>query len=264
MFNKLYFGNFYVNIKDKKDLLSIIKKNFKQPKSDCLVFYYLNSASYYHQFSDRNFYKLYKKADYCYLNSFYLGLIFKILYAQEIEKLNAEDFIYKLFSFCQNNKKKVFLLGSDKEGIKKALTIIQKNYPTLLIAGHHGYFNNKQDVINKINEFHPDWLIVGLGSGNQERWISDSKNYFKQVKVIITVGNFIDILGQKRRLLPKLFKRLQIEWLYRIYKEPGRMGKRYFFGGITVSFIFFKTLLKKLFNFTHVKIFKVKTRGGDS
>lgn len=219
-----------VNIRNRQELIAHAIAPIKKKGALPSVFFYLNSGTYYYKRRSAEFLRAMKRADYIYLNSYYLGLILSFFGRGGYEKINAEDFFNLLISKCREKKLRVFLLGAKPSTLKKAVSGIKKAYPGVNLGGFEGYFKNNGSAIRKINDFKPDILIVGLGSGYQEPWIDRNLNKFKRVRSIVTVGNFIDILGQDRRLTPRLLRKLEMEWLYRLMSEPGRLWKRYFFG----------------------------------
>ncbi|MFA6532840.1 MAG: WecB/TagA/CpsF family glycosyltransferase [Patescibacteria group bacterium] len=245
-----YLGDFFVNIKDKNDLINKINLSLIKTKNQPLLFFYLNSGSYYYLSSRSNYKKSMLKADYCYLNSFYIKRLFDKL-GFTLEKINAEDFINDLFYLSQKKNKKIFLLGSETAVLEKAITNVKSMYKTLLIGGQDGFFKENNQPIKIINNFSPDILIVGLGSGYQETWIVENLSKFKKIKTIITVGNFIDVLGGERKIIPNWVKKAQLEWLYRLVKEPKRLWKRYLIGGFVSFYFFIRSLrLKRPQNYT--------------
>ena len=225
-----------VRINNKKDFLEKVEEKLK--KRVQTTYFYANAGSFFY-LKANDFLKALNSATNIYLNSNYLGFLIKLLSGKKIQKLNAEDFLYDLLLVCERLNKRIFLLGSDNIGVQNAVKNIKLKYKNLAISGHHGYFSSDKDVFKTINKFKPDLILVGLGLGNQELWVFKNSEQFKK-SVVITVGNFIDILGRRKKLPPSIFKKLNLEWLYRLCKEPSRLWKRYLLGAgvMAVSFLF--------------------------
>ena len=69
-------------------------------------------------------------------------------------------------------------------------------------------------IWNKIPE--NSVLFVGLGTPKQEIWVSDNINTIRQKKLlIISVGGYFDFLSGKFHRAPYLFRKLNLEWLWR-------------------------------------------------
>lgn len=225
--------HFFVNLFSKEDMLGKINSYFSKKQTSSMICFYLNSGSLYYCYSSKEFYQAFKSANVYHSNSFLLTNLLKYLKGQNFQKLNAEDFVYDLLKKCEIYQKKVFLLGSkdNQHGIRGAVQHIQALYPKLKVNGYHGYFKSSKKTLDSINKFKSDILLVGLGAGKQEIWISQNKKQLKSVKIIIAIGNFIGVMGGERRAVPILLKKLNLEWLYRLASEPGRVWKRYIFGG---------------------------------
>ena len=96
-----------------------------------------------------------------------------------------------------------------------------------IVGKQHGYFNKNEEekIIKDINMKKPKVLLVGLGMKKQEEWILRNKSKLK-VPVMIGVGGSLDVLAGVKRRAPKLFRAIGLEWLYRLLKEPWRVGRQ--------------------------------------
>ncbi len=139
-----------------------------------------------------------------------------------------------LFDYCDRHNFSVFLLGSKPQHLEFALKKQKAKYTNIEFAGHHGYFD-KEDfrenhaVIEEINRFKPDILIVGMGMPLQEIWIQ--QNYEKiNASVIIPCGAVIDRLAGLVPNCPLWISNIGLEWVYRLIREPRRLATRYLLG----------------------------------
>ncbi len=245
--HEVYRRKLFVNIKNKEQFLKLIEKKLTNKQSKKVdIYFYIYIGSIYFTFIDHAFLEALKSATYVHLDGFPTGWVIKTLFGRKVTGFNASDHLRDLFSLCQKQKKRIFLLGSDTNNISKAIGKIRKEYPYLNVSGYHGYFTQDYQAINSINKFKPDFLVLGLGLGKQEKWINQNYQNLKTVKVALTVGNFIDILGNKTKLPPEITKKLKLRWLYRLLKEPGRLWKRYFLGVVFLSILVLYTILAKL------------------
>ncbi|WP_240739365.1 WecB/TagA/CpsF family glycosyltransferase [Marinitoga lauensis] len=130
-----------------------------------------------------------------------------------------------MLKICEWQEHKIFLLGS-KPGIsEKAKEHLEKKFPKINIVGtHHGYFENPDKIIGKINSSGAEILFVGMGVPKQEEFIY--KNMHKlNVKMAMGVGGSIDVISGKIPRAPKVFQIFGLEWLYRMLREPKRFKK---------------------------------------
>lgn len=239
---KYYLGNFFINVYNQQDLLEKIKEAVLSKKKT--TFGYLHAASYFYHKS-----KIFREAltsfNYIYLNSFYIGGMLKLIHKKEVKKINAEDFFYDTCSLADKSGWKIMLLGSDKNTNNKAIEKLQKKYKKANLFSHKGYFKNDREVVDFINEKAPNIIFCGLGTGYQEKWIYKNLKKIENSCVVINIGNFIDVLGGKIFLPPPLIKKLELEWFYRLIKEPKRLFGRYVYGGSTAASFFIKQIRPK-------------------
>lgn len=96
-----------------------------------------------------------------------------------------------------------------------------------------------QRIVTRINESGATVLAIGVGAPKQEKWIAKYRNQLKNVKVFLAIGATIDFEAGEKKRSPQWMSDLGIEWLYRLFSEPGRMWKRY----LVEDFPFFWLLL---------------------
>jgi len=135
------------------------------------------------------------------------------------------DFAEALFQKMAHSGGAVFLLGSKPGIAEEAGKKLEDKYRGLRIAGAtDGYFTDDEPVIEKINASRPDLLLVCLGSPKQELWMA--KNIERlDVKLCAGLGGSLDVFAGKVKRAPVLFRKMGVEWLYRLIKEPRRIKR---------------------------------------
>lgn len=127
---------------------------------------------------------------------------------------------------------RVFYLGSRPGVAERGAAILQETYPRLQMETAHGYFDatrNSLDnarVIEQINEFRPDVLMVGMGMPRQEHWIRENFDQL-DANVILPCGACIDYVAGVIPTPPRWLGQLGGEWLFRLGSEPRRLWRRY-------------------------------------
>lgn len=152
----------------------------------------------------------------------------KMLGYNQIDKtITGIEFVKKLLEDCNKYKKSIFLFGAKKEVIDALVNRIKKEYICIEIVGvEDGYVEDKQAVFDIIKQKNPDVTLVALGIPNQEILIYNNLKDFDK-GIFVGVGGSFDVLSGTKKRAPKIFIKLNLEWLYRITKEPKRM-KRFF------------------------------------
>ena len=135
------------------------------------------------------------------------------------------DFAAALFEKMALLGGSIFLLGA-KPGIAEAAgRNLESTYPGLVIAGAaDGYFSDDDMVIAKINSAQPDVLLVCLGSPKQEVWMAENLERLN-VKLCAGLGGSLDVFSGRVKRAPVFFRKLGLEWLYRLFREPRRIGR---------------------------------------
>ena len=154
----------------------------------------------------------------------------KILGTPLKEKVAGIDFGRDVIKICAESGSSLFLLGGKPGVAESAAKNLTGDFPSLEIAGvHDGYFKKSGDesdaVIEKINSSGADALFVCLGSPAQETWVYENKKNLAGVKLICCLGGSIDVYAGEAKRAPKFFIKTNTEWLYRLIKEPKRLGR---------------------------------------
>jgi N-acetylglucosaminyldiphosphoundecaprenol N-acetyl-beta-D-mannosaminyltransferase len=76
-------------------------------------------------------------------------------------------------------------------------------------------------MIERVNAFAPDVLLVALGAPRQDVWIAQNLSRLR-THVAIGVGGTFDIISGRLVRCPALLGRIGLEWAYRLAQEPWR------------------------------------------
>lgn len=143
------------------------------------------------------------------------------------ERITGVDISKHLLEVGNQMHKSVYLYGAKQEVLEALVARIGTEFPNLTILGaKDGYNNNDDDVFKDIVDKKPDNVLVALGIPRQELLIN---KYYNQMKkgIFVGVGGSFDVLSGTKKRAPKLFIKFNLEWLYRISKEPKRFGRFY-------------------------------------
>lgn len=143
------------------------------------------------------------------------------------ERITGVDLVDKLLEESNNNCYSIYLFGSKEDVISKMAKKIEEKYPNIKLLGYtNGYVENKDEIMTNISKLKPDIVIVALGIPHQEKLIYKHLSKFKK-GIFIGVGGSLDVLSGSKKRAPKLFIKLNLEWLYRIIREPKRLKRFY-------------------------------------
>ena len=151
------------------------------------------------------------------------------------ERITGIDIAEYLLKLANENKYSIYLFGAKEEVINTLIAKIKKEYPNINILGYsNGYVKDRDIVMQDVLKKKPDICMVALGIPYQEKIIA---KYFSKAKkgIFIGVGGSFDVLSGTKKRAPKIFIKLNLEWLYRIVTEPSRLKR---FWNSNVKFMF--------------------------
>ena len=132
----------------------------------------------------------------------------------------------------------LFLLGGGEGAAAEAASTLQQQNPGLRIAGTAAPMvrtagpglaaaaEDDEALLQIINESGADILLVGLGNPKQELWFNRNRSGLRTPVSIGVGGTFEFVTGRVSRA-PKRWQQLNLEWLFRLSQDPGRLWKRY-------------------------------------
>lgn len=151
------------------------------------------------------------------------------------ERITGIDTANKLLELGNKLKKSVYFFGSKQEVIDDLLKVVKEKYPNLRVVGHqNGYVDDRNKVMENMIKKEPDIVLVALGIPDQEKIIYKHLDRFKK-GIFVGVGGSFDVISGHKKRAPKIFIKLNLEWLYRILKEPSRLKRFY---NSNIKFIF--------------------------
>lgn len=141
------------------------------------------------------------------------------------QKVAGIEFAQELLPVLQETGMRLFLLGSKPGVAEQAAERILEKYPALCICGTaDGYFKDDAEAVEKVNAAKADVLYVCLGAPKQELFMSRHLDDLN-VRMMIGLGGTLDGIAGIVKRAPSWMIRLQLEWLYRLLKEPRRIGR---------------------------------------
>lgn len=166
------------------------------------------------------------------------------------ERCAAPDIMGMMFEeSVRKGKTHFFYGGKDDNVLLKLRKNLEKNYPGIRIVGMYSppfrTLTEEEDMMicNEINNLHPDFLWVGIGAPKQEMWMWKHQEKIHGT-VMLGVGAGFDFFAGTLDKAPEWMEKASLEWLYRLWKEPKRLWKRYILGGIKFIFYSIETRIK--------------------
>lgn len=144
------------------------------------------------------------------------------------ERVTGVELIDRLCARAANEGVRVFLFGGAPGIADRAAQELQRRYPGLQIAGtRSGYFAAEESaaIANEIRASGAQLLFAGMGFPKQEFWLAE---YLRETGcgAGIGVGGSFDVISGNVQRAPERWRKLGLEWLYRLVKEPHRWRRQ--------------------------------------
>lgn len=135
------------------------------------------------------------------------------------------DFAAALCDWIAQNGKKLFLLGAKPGVAEQAARNLEQAHPGLTVCGtHDGYFKENAPVVEAVRAAGADVVFVCLGAPKQENWMI-ACGPETGASFLIGLGGSLDVFAGTVKRAPEIWQKLGLEWMYRLLKQPSRIGR---------------------------------------
>ncbi len=152
--------------------------------------------------------------------------------SQPIERVCGPDFLPAFCAATADRGYRHFFYGGAEGVAEDVIAALKKANPSLRVAGSYTppfrplTVEEDAAVVKMINDSKPDFVWVCLGCPKQERWIVEHRESIRAT-ALLAVGMAFDTVAGRKKRAPEMVQRLGIEWLHRLFQEPGRLWRRY-------------------------------------
>ena len=247
--HRFFFGKVRISAINMESALELIDKKIREKKSAYICVINLNAAI-----------PAQKNETFCNIqNESYLTLpdgmplvwYAKLAGFRHVDRITGPDLLIKLLKLSSKKRYSHYFYGDTEETLSKMTKIISKKYSGAKIVGTFSPpFRTLSDdeikeSVKKINELHPSFLWVAMGTPKQEyiikRMMPDIEN-----TVVIGVGAaFRFIIGEYKHP-PKIMQQCGLEGVFwRFMKEPFGEAKWYLFTAFKYGMLLVNMLIKK-------------------
>ncbi len=142
------------------------------------------------------------------------------------KRITGIDLMNEICMTSVNYNSKIFLYGAKPEVAEDTKKQLEKKYIGINIVGVCDGYISEEKAIENIKKVNPDILFIGLGSPKQEKFILNNKSKLKSVKILMPVGGSFDVISNNLKRAPKWIIKINLEWLYRLIKQPKRIFRQ--------------------------------------
>lgn len=150
---------------------------------------------------------------------------------KKMHRVTGPDFMGEIFRISVCKGYRHYFYGSTEQTLCRLEKKLKENYPGICIAGMYSppfaplSYEENCAIEKQINKAHPDFIWVGLGAPKQEFWMGEHQG--KLNGLMVGVGAGFDYYAGNISRAPEWMQKLNLEWIYRLLQEPGRLFKRY-------------------------------------
>jgi len=146
-------------------------------------------------------------------------------------RVRGVDTIFGFFERLNKKDRKftVYFLGAKPGVAEEAKRRMEEKYPCMEVVGfHHGFFaensDDEREILTNINKLQPDILLVCVGMPRAEIWANKHREI--NARLTLCLGGTLDIMGGNVKLAPPFLRKIGLEWLYRLCKQPSRFWRQ--------------------------------------
>lgn len=141
------------------------------------------------------------------------------------ERVPGIEFAADMLACLNKTGGRLYLLGAKPGVAEEAGQRILSQYPNITLCGvQDGYFKDEEAVLLKVAAARPDLLFVCLGAPKQEKWMVRWGRH-TGARLAVGLGGALDVFAGTVERAPESWRRLGLEWAYRLKKEPRRAGR---------------------------------------
>ena len=121
-----------------------------------------------------------------------------------------------------------YLIGSKPDVIEEVVQKLRKEFSGINIIGYRdGYLKSddeRKQLINDVADKHPDIVFVAMGSPKQELLMEEMQQHHKAIYQ--GLGGSFDVYTGHVQRAPKWWSDHNLEFAYRLIKEPKRIKRQ--------------------------------------
>lgn len=144
------------------------------------------------------------------------------------ERVTGVELVEHLCARGAGEGLRIFLFGGAPGIAQQAAEELERRYPGVRVVGtRSGYFapDESAAIAQEIRASGAQLLFVGIGFPKQEYWLAE---HLRETGcgAGIGVGGSFDVLSGNVQRAPERWRKLGLEWLYRLVREPHRWRRQ--------------------------------------
>ena len=160
--------------------------------------------------------------------------------------VRGSELMWRLCDGAAEQGISIYLYGSSPTTLAALQANLLRAFPALEIAGAESppfrLLSAEEDaeMVRRVNASGAGLMFLGLGCPKQDYFAAEHVDRIRAIQ--LCVGAAFDFHAGTKATAPEWMQRRGLEWLFRLYQEPGRLWKRY----LVTNSIFIGKLLRQL------------------
>lgn len=145
---------------------------------------------------------------------------------KNIERIAGCDLWEALMYKSAEQQIPVFLVGGKAEVLNKTISKLQQRGVNI-VGSQNGYFQDieQQQIIERIKQSQAQIVTVAMGSPKQELFMQSCQQVYPNA-LYMGVGGTYDVFTGNVKRAPKIWQKMNLEWLYRLLSQPTRWRRQ--------------------------------------
>ncbi|MEI8361040.1 MAG: WecB/TagA/CpsF family glycosyltransferase [bacterium] len=149
------------------------------------------------------------------------------LIGHNIERYPGADLVQYVLGLASEQRLKVLILNwqhglSSEHDLR---LMLQTKYPGAIAKVMDCSRTEKKLDVTMINDFKPQIILSTLGAPFQEKMLYHLRGGVPSLSLVMGIGGALDFLTGKIARAPQVMRLIGVEWLWRLYKQPQRLGR---------------------------------------
>lgn len=222
---------FVLPVDSRKTVLEKIKKYLLAPRGFFHIVS-LNPENIVVATRNRTFKRIVKTSRLAIIDGSGIELAARLLHIPAGERYPGVDLMKNVISLAGKMRSTVLFIGGRKNLADSLAKCYQRSYRKAKFTGVQGYENVQKPTPHEeaalkaiVRATKPQIVFVAFGSPTQEIWLEKHKSWFPKC-VCMGVGGSFDYLSGAIPRPHRLIRRLGVEWLARLIRQPWRARRQ--------------------------------------
>jgi N-acetylglucosaminyldiphosphoundecaprenol N-acetyl-beta-D-mannosaminyltransferase len=174
-----------------------------------------------------SFFHALRSADWVLRDGSGMATLFKLLGRKPGLNLNGTDLIPKIIGLFDGRR--IAFFGTQEPYLQRGLVAAHQYAPKSNFVSAHGFLE-LDDYLSLAIVQRSELIVLGMGMPKQEAVAVALRSKLGFPCTIVCGGAIIDFLAGRTTRAPLWMRRVGIEWVYRLAREPRRLSRRYVIG----------------------------------